>query len=114
MKNSPRYMFAFGILTFIVITIIALITDLDSKSAVFWIFRVCIALAASAISISIPGMIQVNYTPSKNDKGFALLTDEENKPKPMTLAEKESTITASGAIAVFVLVYLFDPISFYI
>lgn len=108
MKNSPRIMFLFGIIAFVVIMIIIHKNEVDMDSAEFWFYRVLTALAAASISISIPGMLNVNYTP-KGTK-LDLRTDANDNPVPMTLAEKEPAITASGAIAVFVLVYLFNPI----
>ena len=108
MKNSPLKLFFFGIIVFATIMIIVHKNEFDMDSAEFWFYRVLTALAAASISISIPGMLNVNYTP-KGD-GVKLLSDENDKLVPMTLAEKEPAITASGAIAVFVLVYLFNPI----
>lgn len=71
---------------------------------VFWFFRVITALAASAISISIPGMLKVEYN------NGAFLVKNSNQPS-MTLTEQAPKIVAGGAIAVFVLVYLFSPIN---
>lgn len=108
MKNSTKFMFVFGVIAFAVIMIVVNQTDVKMDSANFWFYRVLTALAASAISISIPGMLSINY----HQDGAQTLSMEEEKSgkKPMTLAEKEPTITASGAIAVFVLVYMFNPI----
>lgn len=78
------------------------------ESAEFWFYRVLTALAAASISISIPGMLEINYDPK--GKGVGLMSDNENENKPMTFAEKEPAIVATGAIAVFVLVYLFNPL----
>ncbi len=110
MKNTPRFMFFFGIVTYLLLMLAIAKGGFDpaNDEALGLIFRVLTALAASAISISIPGMIQLNYTP-KGDK-VEMMTDENEKPVPHTLAEKETAITASGAIAIFVLVYLFNPI----
>ena len=108
MKNSPIIMFLFGVVAFIAIMVVAHKKDIDMASAQFWFYRVLTALAAASISISIPGMLKVNYTP-KGDR-VNTLSDENNNPVPMTLAEKEPAITASGAIAVFILVYMFNPI----
>lgn len=101
-------MFLFGIVAFAVIMIIVHKNDLEITSAEFWFYRVLTALAAASISISIPGMLTINYDSKGN--GVGLLSNKPNETKPMTLAEKEPAITASGAIAVFVLVYLFNPI----
>ncbi len=110
-------MFIFGVLTFITISIVASKINVpfhDGESTdtfLSWVFRLIAALAASAISISIPGMLEIRYTQAKNGSGLEMLTNPTTKaPEPANLAEKEPTITASGAIAVFVLVYLFNPI----
>lgn len=71
----------------------------------FWIIRIVVALASSAISISIPGMIKISY----NSDGTEVSTSSNKNF--MSFSEKEPTIVASGAIAVFVLVYLFNPIT---
>lgn len=108
MKNSPRLMFFFGIIAFAVIMILVSKKELNINSAEFWFYRVLTALASASISISIPGMLHINYTP-KGD-GIQLLNDVNNNPTPMTLAEKEPVVTASGAIAIFIIVYLFNPL----
>lgn len=109
MKNSnARFMFLFGILAFGVVTLIVNRVEFPEGDFALWVFRVLIALAASAISISIPGMLEIRY--ENNKTGMNLLTDATGNPEPSNLAEKEPAITASGAIAVFVLVYLFNPI----
>lgn len=79
------------------------------NSAEFWFYRVLIAFAVASISISIPGMLKINY--DSKSEGIGLMSDKENETEPMTLAEKQPTLAASGPIAVFVLVYLFNPIS---
>jgi len=108
MKNSPKFMFFFGVAAFAIIMIITHKKNLIMESPEFWFYRVLTALAASAISISIPGMLHINYDSKGN--GIGRSSVNENEIEPMTLAEKEPTITASGAIAIFVLVYLFNPI----
>ncbi|WP_299889303.1 hypothetical protein [uncultured Lacinutrix sp.] len=92
--------------------------DPDNQKFILWFFRVITALAASAVSISIPGMLKIEYNkegqPLENSiKTFNADGKPIDKPvsAPMSLAEKESTITAGGALAVFVLVYLFNPIN---
>ena len=109
MKNSPKLMFLFGIISFAVIMIIVSRKELTMESAEFWFYRVLTALSAASISISIPGMLKINY----NSKGERITpqADENNDLVFMTFAEKEPTITATGAIAVFVLVYLFNPLT---
>lgn len=95
---SPITMFLFGILAFAVIMIVVHKLDFtDFKDPHFWFYRVLTALAAASISISIPGMISLNHKPNGDETEMSLL-------------EKEPTISASGAIAVFVLVYLFNPL----
>lgn len=108
MKNTARTMFLFGILAFGVVTLIVNRVEFPEGDFALWVFRVLIALAASAISISIPGMLEIRY--DNNKSGMNLLADASGNPEPTNLAEKEPAITASGAIAVFVLVYLFNPI----
>ena len=76
----------------------------EDYESVFWFFRVVTALAASAISISIPGMLKVEY----NNGTF--IAKNSGQP-PMTLTEQAPKIIAGGAMAVFVLVYLFSPLS---
>jgi len=108
MKNSPKVMFLFGIVAFAIIMIVVSQNNITMDSGEFWFYRVLTALAAASISISIPGMIHVNY--GSDGSQVETMKDEKDKHIPMTLAEKEPTITASGAIAIFVLVYLFNPI----
>ncbi|MDO5977588.1 hypothetical protein [Flavivirga spongiicola] len=79
------------------------------KDPHFWFYRVLTALAAASISISIPGMISLNSRPDGNPI-TRLNAQGASEPNPMSLLEKEPTISASGAIAVFVLVYLFNPL----
>ncbi|WP_299130951.1 hypothetical protein [uncultured Winogradskyella sp.] len=76
----------------------------ENYEFVFWFFRVVTALCASAISISIPGMLKVSY----NSDGTFIQTQNKDVA---TLADKQPSIVAGGAIAVFVLVYLFNPIN---
>lgn len=105
---SPITMFLFGVLAFAIIMIVTHKLDFeDFKDPNFWFYRVLTALATSAISISIPGMINISYVP-KRDENNRLLNYE--KVTDMSLLDKEPTISASGAIAVFVLVYLFNPL----
>lgn len=101
---SPVTMFLFGVVAFIAIMIITVKLNLSSTDATFWSFRVLTALAASAISISIPGMLEVNFDKDGNE------IQAGTSGNKMSFAEKEPTVTASGAIAVFVLVYLFNPL----
>ena len=105
---SPVTMFLFGIIAFAVIMIVTNKLKIGIDDSSFWPYRVLTALAAASISISIPGMLKVNYTPKGEEiKTFA---DGDNNPVQMSLLEKEPTVSASGAIAVFVLVYLFNPL----
>ncbi len=108
MKTTARTMFIFGLLTFGIVSLIVYQVQFPEDDFALWVFRVLIALAAASISISIPGMLEIRYARERD--GMRLLTNANNEPDPTNLAEKESAITASGAIAVFVLVYLFNPI----
>ncbi|KJD35727.1 hypothetical protein PW52_08270 [Tamlana sedimentorum] len=112
MKNlvSPATMFIFGVVTFIVIMIINKQLEFNNfKDPNFWFYRVLTALAAASISISIPGMISLNHDPQGNE--LTTTNSDGNKvASSMSLLEKEPRISASGAIAVFVLVYLFNPL----
>lgn len=58
-----------------------------------WLHRILGAFAASGLSVVIPGSINIG----KPDAEFK------------TLAQESPQLTASGALAVFVLVYLFNP-----
>ena len=105
---SPLTMFLFGIIAFGAIMIITKDMSLDFENDPhFWFYRVLTALAAASISISIPGMINISYVP-KQDPQTKVLSYQE--VTDMSLLDKEPTISASGAIAVFVLVYLFNPL----
>lgn len=124
---SPITMFLFGIIAFATIMIITnklqltQTLDFDSEMTVkqkidlmhshslFWFYRVLTALAAASISISIPGMISLNHKPDGNQL-MRTNAAGQSEPNAMSLLEKEPTISASGAIAVFVLVYLFNPL----
>lgn len=120
-------MFLFGVIAFVTIMIITnklqltQTLDFDSEMTVeqkidlmhshslFWFYRVLTALAAASISISIPGMISLNHKPDGNQL-MRTNAAGQSVPNAMSLLEKEPTISASGAIAVFVLVYLFNPL----
>ncbi|GAB1857305.1 hypothetical protein MHTCC0001_21410 [Flavobacteriaceae bacterium MHTCC 0001] len=107
---SPVTMFLFGVIAFAVIMIITRDMSLDFKNDPhFWFYRVLTALAAASISISIPGMISLNHKPD-GEQLMSTKADGSKTPNNMSLLEKEPTISASGAIAVFVLVYLFNPL----
>lgn len=108
MKNTARNMFIFGIIAFGMVTLIVHKANFEEGDFAFWVFRVLIALASASISISIPGMLEIKYV--KDSTGMKLLVNASGNPEPSNLLEKEPAITASGAIAVFVLVYLFNPI----
>ena len=96
----------FSIVCFVLIFQDSLISQ--PKEFIRWIFRILIAFAASMISIAIPGSITINYQENK-DKNLEFI-DSGKSPRP-SLADKAPKIVATGAIAVFVLVYLFDPIT---
>lgn len=110
-NNTANFMFTFGVITFFIIAVVSMNFKTtieimgDKMTFIGWVFRLISALAASAISISLPGMLQIKFT-KKNDGTMARIDTSE----PSTLADQAPTITASGAIAVFVLVYLFNPI----
>lgn len=107
---SPVTMFLFGVIAFATIMIITRKMDLDfANDPHFWFYRVLTALAAASISISIPGMISLNHKPDGNPV-TSFNAQGVSVPNTMSLLEKEPTISASGAIAVFVLVYLFNPL----
>ncbi|WP_203258335.1 hypothetical protein [Hyunsoonleella ulvae] len=106
---SPVTMFLFGVIAFAVIMLVTHKMQLDFEDTYFWFCRVLIALAAASISISIPGMISLNHKPDGNQL-MRKNSDGTVEPNTMSLLEKEPTISASGAIAVFVLVYLFNPL----
>ena len=117
MTNSAKFMFTFSVITFFVISISASHLKLpfncnDCESALFlsWVFRLISALAASAISISLPGMLEIKFNKMKDGRMQTLKDEATGEEQFSSLADKEPTITASGAIAVFVLVYLFNPI----
>lgn len=108
MKNSPKLMFFFGVATFAIIIILTRKKNLIMESHEFWFYIVLIALATSAISMFIPGMLQNNYDSKNNEIGR--ISENKNEIEPITLAEKQPNIIASGAITIFVLVYLISPI----
>lgn len=56
--------------------------------------RVIIAMAAAAVSIALPGILTIG------------------KPPEIRATEINPQINAGGALAVFVIVYLFNPVSF--
>lgn len=86
--------------------LVVVIAGLVAMGACFWyvskhdqvfteltgIIRVTVALAASAISISLPGFVSLETEKNTSDSLW---------PK----------IKAGGALAIFILVYLFDPIN---
>ncbi|MCK8481576.1 hypothetical protein [Psychroserpens algicola] len=104
---SPVTMFLFGVIAFAAIMIITRKMELSFDSPNFWFYRVLTALAAASISISIPGMISINHVPQKDQNGNVQTFQAVSN---MSLLDKEPTVSASGAIAVFVLVYLFNPL----
>lgn len=76
---------AIGLLVLIVFQIIEKSEELKG------ITRIIVALASAAVSIALPGSINIETEENKKDKMW---------PR----------IKATGALAVFVLVYLFNPI----
>ena len=91
--------------------------DGDNTDFSLWILRILVALAASVISSFIPGMIILNYNTKgkiivpKVSKIGSLGKDDIKTIEPMTLADSQPKIVASGAIVIFVLVYFFEPLS---
>ena len=71
----------------------AIILWLPSKDDSFnpWLYRILGSFAASGLSVVIPGSINVGTNSYKS------------------LAQESPKLTATGAMAVFVLVYLFNP-----
>ncbi len=61
----------------------------------FWFLRVLTAISAAAISMSLSGTVNIGA-----------------KDNIQTLAETTRKITAAGALAIFMIVYLFNPVSF--
>lgn len=116
MSNTSKFMFTFGVITFFVISLIAMNAKTtieivgDKITFIGWVFRLISALAASAVSISLPGMLEIRFNKKKDGSMEIIQNQVTKEPEPSSLADKEPTITASGAIAVFVLVYLFNPI----
>jgi hypothetical protein len=104
---SPVTMFLFGVIAFAAIMIITHKMKLTFDSANFWFYRVLTALAAASISISIPGMISISHVPQKDVNGNI---QSYQSVSNMSLLDKEPTVSASGAIAIFILVYLFNPL----
>ncbi|TVZ16097.1 hypothetical protein [Maribacter sp. MAR_2009_72] len=116
MTNSAKFMFTFGVITFFIVSIFAYKLNLGMNTGeatdtfMSWLFRLIAAIAASAISISLPGLLEIRFNKKKDGTMEIIQNNATKKEDPSTLADKEPTITASGAIAVFILVYLFNPI----
>ncbi|MEQ6123941.1 hypothetical protein AAON49_07070 [Pseudotenacibaculum sp. MALMAid0570] len=90
-----------GMILFILVMCISKFLDIDMEDDFFWFLRILTALSAAAISTSIPGELKVETFEDKSGKRIV-----------KNFADKFPKITASGAIAVFVLVYLLEPIDF--
>jgi hypothetical protein len=93
-KKTTPFMMLIIALIILTIIFIYLITNAPNDKT-FWFIRVLTSLAAGAISMSLAGTINIG-----------------TKENMTTLAEQTPKITASGALAVFVIVYLFNPVSF--
>ncbi len=105
---SPITMFLFGVIAFAAIMIITKKMNLSfDNDPHFWFYCVLTVLAVASISISIPGMIHINHV-QKQDPENRLVSYQE--VANMFLMDKEPTISASGTITVFVLVYSFNPL----
>ncbi|MEO1030596.1 MAG: hypothetical protein AAFX55_04290 [Bacteroidota bacterium] len=112
MKNlvSPLTMFLFGVIVFAAIMIITnKLEFIDFDNLYFWFYSVLTALSIASISISIPGMISLNHKPDGNQLTLKNANGDD-EPDTMSLLEKKPTISASFAIGVFVLVFLFNPL----
>ncbi len=107
MKNvsiPPFLLFIISAFTFF--ALFASLKNFDvTKKEVFWLMRIVVALAASGVSVAIPGMIKLSH----NSDG-EIITTEKDQPF-YSLTEKEPAIVASGSVAIFVLVYLFNPLN---
>jgi hypothetical protein len=79
---------------FVLIFIYFVTSNGSSKQLFEWFIRVVVSLAAAAMSMSLTGSINIG-----------------NKKEMRTFAEESPNITAAGSFAVFVVVYLFNPIS---
>ncbi|MBV1922820.1 MAG: hypothetical protein KUG68_02200 [Flavobacteriaceae bacterium] len=92
-KATPITMLIIALIIFTILFIYLLKGEVNEQS--FWLVRVLTALSAAGISMSLSGTINIG-----------------TKENIRTLAEKEPKITAAGSLAIFVIVYLFNPISF--
>lgn len=92
-KSNPVKMLIIALIIFVII-FIYLFNHQQPSQDMRWFIRVVMALAAAAMSMSLSGSIDIG---TKEDK--------------QTLAQKSPNITAAGAMAVFVLVYLFGPLN---
>ncbi|WP_299113035.1 hypothetical protein [uncultured Winogradskyella sp.] len=79
------------ILLFIVSFVIILWLSSSDNEFNPWLYRILGAFAASGLSVVIPGSLNVGANNFKS------------------LAQESPKLTATGAMAVFVLVYLFNP-----
>jgi len=90
-KATPITMLIIALIIFTILFLYLRTGNVQEQS--FWLVRVLAALSAAAASMSLSGSINIG-----------------TKESIQTLAEKEPKITAAGALAIFVLVYLFNPI----
>lgn len=105
MKNQAKSFLYAGGGILIILSLIEYKLDIGTSDFAKFLLRVIVSLAASMVSVGIPGTIELKWKPKERIEPI----NKDDNP-PLTLAEREPTIVASGAIAVFVLVYLFDPI----
>lgn len=105
MKNQAKSFLYAGGAMLIILSLIEYKLDIGTSDFAKFLLRVIVSLAASMVSVGIPGTIELKWKPKERIEPI----NKDDNP-PLTLAEREPTIVASGAIAVFVLVYLFDPI----
>lgn len=115
------FMLFFGLLLIIAVGLLVTLHPAFSKEHVIWFARIVIALSAAAISMSLTGAIEVktqNWKDKQTAQKEAGASDTPNvntaDSSTESFASKYPAISASGALAVFVLIYLVDPIATYI
>ncbi len=99
-------LFAIGASIFVLIIIFYYLNtncSIDSNRFLSWFLRVIVSLSVSIISVIIPGFIGINI--SKEDMPSIQQTDY----KVYSITDKHPKIVSYGAIAIFIIVYLFNP-----
>lgn len=105
---------AFSIIIALFIFFLALMyaNKIENDEMIFWILRILVALATSVISAFIPGMIKINYNADSDNLIRTNSKGEFDSSIPQkSLTDSQPGIVAGGAIAIFVLVYFFDPLA---